>query len=503
VGPVSDPIPISLGTGSNRARFGLAGAERHINCYVEQLGDEAADPSVIVAHDGLSDFATMASAGVRGMIEVGAYLYVVSGRQVYRVDAGGGVTTIGGIPTDGPVYMARNRRAVPQIGILSSGLFYVIDTGANTLQLVTGATSTSATLTDPTLTDPTLTDPSLGSSSSAWTLPPGSSLTVLDGYGIIPVSNGRWFTTGIDDFTTIDELDFGTADSNPDEIVRAETREGEVVLFGTRSTEWWKDTGDVDFPFKDGRVAIAELGCLAAGSVAKIDRTLAWIAHDGTVRLMSGYDGQRISTHAVERDIASAVPEQITSTSWAARGHSFYQISSPDWTWCWNRTTNTWSERQSYGNTRWRCSTVSKFGTKWIAGDATLGKLYTMSPDVAVEGNAPLVMTVRTPPVHSFPNRLDASALYVRPVMGVGTNTGVTQDDNPELMMRLSFDGGEVWNGEDRASLGRQGERIERVKFTRLGHIPAQGCTFEFSISAAVIKGLIGPAYLDAKKLAP
>jgi hypothetical protein len=494
-------VPISLGTGSNRARFDVAGAARHINCYVEQSGDQAKTPNLIVAHDGLANFATLASAGVRGMIEVGAYLYVVSGRQVYRVDAGGGVTTIGGIPTDGPVYMARNRRAVPQIGILSSGLFYVIDTGANTLQLVTGATSTS-TLTDPTLTDPdpTLTDPSLGAASSAWTLPPGSSLTVLDGYGIIPVSNGRWFTTGIDDFTTIDPLDFGTADSNPDEIVRAETREGEVVLFGSRSTEWWKDTGNVDFPFKDGRVAIAELGCLAAGSVAKVERTLAWIAHDGTVRLMAGYDGQRISTHAVERDIASAVPDQITSTSWAARGHSFYQISSPDWTWCWNRTTNTWSERQSYGKSRWRCSVVSNFGTKWIAGDATLGKLYTMSLDYASEGNAPLIMTVRTPPVHSFPNRLQVGTLYVDFVAGVGLNSTATQDATPEMMVRWSDNGGATWSGERRIPLGRQGDTIRRGIMRRLGIVPPQGRTFEFSVSAAVVKGWMQAA-LDAEKL--
>lgn len=460
--------PISLGTGSNQARFGHAGAARHINCYIEPLGTDAKAPQLIVAHDGLTSFSTLTDNGVRGAIEVGAYLWVVSGRRVYRVDQAGTATSIGGIPTTGPVYMVRNRRTIPQIAILSSGLLYVIDTSTSVMTLVSDAD-----------------------------LPPGSSMTVLDGYGIIPVSNGRWFITGLDNFTTIDALDFGTADSNPDEIVRAATREGEVVLFGSRSTEWWRDTGDVDFPFANGRVSIAELGCLAAGSVSTVERTLAWIAHDGTVRLMSGYDGQRISNHAVERDIASVSPETISSTSWAARGHSFYAISSDSWTHVWNKTTGMWSERKSYGQNRWKGSLVTKFGTSWIVGDAATNKLYTMSPDATVEGDDPLVMTVRTPQVHASPNRLQFGALFIDVIPGVGLNTTTPADLDPEIMVRWSDNGGQTWSAESRAPLGRLGDSIRRVVLRRLGVTSTHGRTFEFSISAGVAKGLIG-ASVDA-----
>ena len=73
------------------------------------------------------------------------------------------------------------------------------------------------------------------------------------------------------------------------EIVRAATREGEVVLFGRDTIEWWQNTGDADFAFT--RSQAIRLGCLSANSVAAIDRTLAWIANDGTVRLM----GQELS----------------------------------------------------------------------------------------------------------------------------------------------------------------------------------------------------------------
>ena len=461
-------VPLSLGTGSNRARFGHAGACRHINCYAEQQNEDAKAPLMLVAHDGLTDFATLASAGVRGMIEVGAYAWTISGRQAFRVDQGGGVTSIGGIPTDGPVYMVRNRRVVPQVAIQSSGLLYVIDTGTSTMTQVTDVD-----------------------------LPPGSSITVLDGYGIIPVSNGRWFISGLDDFTTWDALEFGTADSNPDEIVRAATREGELVLFGERSTEWWRDTGDVDFAFAGGRVAIAEIGCLAAGSVATLDRTLIWVAHDGTVRIMQGYDGQRISTHEVERAIAAVSPGELTSTSWASRGHQFYALSSNSWTYVWNKTTGTWSERKSYGSDRWRGSVVSKLGTQWIVGDATLGKLYRMSPDATAEGSDPLVMTVQTPPSHAFPYRASVGRLDIDVIPGVGLNTNSAAELDPEMMVKWSHNGGQTWAVERRVRLGRQGESTLRAVLWRLGIIPSTGRTYEFSISAAVAKGIVQAGHPD------
>ena len=466
---------ISLGSGSNPARYGHAGACRHINCVWEPTGEDSKNSSMIVGSDGLAAFVTLKSTGVRGAIVVGVYLVVVSGRQVYRVDQSGSVLGLGGFPTSGLLTMAINRRDYPQVGLLSDGLFYCVNTQTWTLTQVSD-------------TD----------------LPPGSTLAMLDGFGIITTTKGRWFITGLDDFTTIDPLDFGTAASNPDENVAVTTREGEAVIFGVSSTEWWKNTGDVDFSFANGRVAAIELGCLCAGGVQKIDRTIIWIAHDATVRVMNGYGGQDVSIAAVVRAIESVDPDTIRSATWWRAGAKFYAITSPgNWTWVYNMTTQKWHERQSYGANDWRVSTVTKFGRKWIAGDRTTGDLYEMSPTVYAEGSDPLVMTLQTPPVHGDPARMQIKDLFLQILPGVGLATGGTQDITPAIMVQWSDNGGYTWSQEERIPIGALGAYDKRgIPVRRGGVTTVHGRTYKFSISAAVARAFLG-ASVEAEALKP
>ena len=464
-------VPISLGSSSSNARFGAAGITRHLNCYLEDQSEDAKNPSMVVASDGLANFATLAdSGGIRAAIEVGAYLVVVAGRLVFRVDSGGGSTLLGGLPTEGPVYMRTNRRAYPQVGILSQGIFYCVDTQTWAMTQVTD-------------TD----------------LPPSTSLAFLDGYGILSTSRGRFFSTELDDFTNIDPLAFGSAESDADDIVCINERDGEIVVFGTRTIEWWQDTGDVTFAFT--RSQAIHLGCLSAGSVCKVDRTLAWIAHDGTVRLMDGYDGKRISDHGVERNISSVDPSTITSTSWARDGHTFLAISAATSTMVYNLTTGKWHDRESYGSARWDVSCVAKFGNRNIAGSSSAGTLYDMSPAYYDEAGQPLVMTVQTPPVHAFPLRLQFNALYIDIISGVGLNTTTPADLDPMLMLSWSDNGGKTWGNERRIPLGRLGEYTRRAVTRRLGVTPPGGRIFRISCSAAVAKALQGLS-ADVERLA-
>lgn len=464
--------PISLGTGSSPSRFAAGGAARAINCYLERQGDEAKAPEIMVACDGLTAFATLPTYPVRAMLEVGTYLYVVAGRVMYRVDTLGNYTVLGNVPTEGIVTMVRNRRTNPQIGIVSERLYYVYDTVDGSFERIT--------VSDVTDFYPT-------------------SITILDGYGILPVSSSRWYATELDDLATVDGLSFGSAESDPDEIVMSATREGEVVIFGTQTTEFFQDTGDETFAFT--RSQAIRLGCLAGGSVANIDRTLAWVAHDGTVRMLSGYGGERISDHAVERAIASVDPSELRATTWWGRGHTFYVLSSDSWTWAYDLATGKWHERKSYQSSRWMIAEVARYGLQLIAGGNDSGDLYVMSGDAYDEDGEPLVMTVQTPPVHAAPYRLGFNALFVDIVPGVGLADGSTQDVTPELMVSWSDNGGQTWSAERRVSLGRLGEMTKRAVVRRLGVSNQIGRTFKISISAAVARGLLGLS-ADVEKLA-
>jgi hypothetical protein len=477
---MGEPVPISLGLRSNPSRHNRqAGNGRLINCFAEEIGEEGKSQWVINACPGLSTFGSAldTDGGVRDMLEVDGYLNTVAGRQAFKVNSSGIATSLGGIPTDGPVYGRRNRASPTQIAYATDGLYY--------------------TLVNDVLTQNADTD-----------LPPPSSLAYLDGYGILPTSRGRYFLTGIDDFTTIDALDVGTAESNPDPIVRAHELEREVYLFGSKSTEAHQNTGAADFPLT--RSQTMEVGCAAADSVCPVDtpqgKALMFVAHDHSVKVLRGYSPVTVSTGEIEdkiRVLAEAgTISSLRATSWSWGGRSFYALSCADWTRCYDSKTGLWHDRKSHLSDRWRIDKVATFGNRLIAGDATTGQLYTMSDDTYTEGSSPLTMEVITPPIHAFPYGASMNALYVEAVSGVGLNSTTAHNRNPVLMVDWSKDGGATWSATRDIALHAQGQTARRLPpLFRLGSFGPKGIVVRFRISAAVQKVLISAA-LDFDRLA-
>lgn len=457
-------VPVSLGTRSNPARFHQGGSARLINCYAESAGEEGKVPWPIYASDGLEGFAALtdANGGVRAEIELNGALYCVAGTRVYKISTSGLVTLLGSttFSATGPVFMARNRRSSPDIGIVCDGLMYYVR--ANVL----------AQVTDVDLLAPT-------------------SLSFVDGYFVIGTANNTWQIGAIDDASAWDALDYTRADANPDAVVVVSALQSQAVIGGEKSIEFHRNTGAAGFPFE--KVTSIDIGVLAAGSILAVEQTLAFVGHDRTVRMLNGYDAVRISTNAVERAIEDLEdPTTIMGATWVKDGHTFYAITSEDWTWVYDTATQFWHERTSYGQSNWKISTVTAFDGKLIAGDATEGKLYEMSADFYDEAGDPLVSELILPPVHAFPYPLIFNTLYIDVQVGVGTGVGDDQDIDPELMVSWSDDGGETFAGQRLLKLGQMGRKTQRVRTHRLGQSGEDGRVFKLSCSAKVRRALYG-----------
>lgn len=455
-------VPVSLASKSSPSRFQQGGSARLLNCYVEQIGEEGKTPWAIYAADGLQGFAATPSAngGVRAALEVNGDLYYVCGTGFFKLTAGGNVTLLGSmnISPDAPVYIERNRRAVPDIAIVCDGLMYYYRTS---FQQVTDADLLAPT-----------------------------SLAFVNGMFVIGTADNTWQVGSIDDASAWDGLSFERADANPDAVVRVSARQGEAVIFGEKSTEFWQDVGGADGSGFQ-RSSANDIGILAAQSVASVDQTLVWVAHDRTVRMLNGYAGARISDHAVERDIEALTDRtQLQASSWVKDGHTFYKLTSPEWTWVYDTVTQKWHNRASYGRANWRVSTVTAFAGKLIAGDADNGNLYEMSASFHDEAGDPLVMSVTLPPVHAFPHRLTFNALYFDAERGVGTGQGAAHDIDPELMVEWSDDGGATFRHQRTLRLGQLGKRMTRVTTHRLGQCGRDGRVFRLSCSARVARAL-------------
>lgn len=462
---MAEPVPISLGYRSNPARNHQSGICTLTNCFAEETGEDSKSGSfTIYGTEGLEPFGAPLEGGtVRAMIVVGATLYVVCGRRIYAVTSSGVATQIGGIASDEPITIERNRRVPAQIGIVAGGLFYIIDTGSNSVTEIN----------DPDLPSPI-------------------SISVLDGFGILPIPGGSFMLTAIDDFSTIDALDEGTAEAYPDEILRSMVLERELILMGETSTEWHQNTGAADFPFT--RVHALEQGWLAPDSISKVDtpsrKTVIGIATDHTVRMLNGYSTQVISTNDIELKIKEVHKagnvNQFKSAAWAYEGRFFYALTCESWTKVYDSKTGFWHDRKSYGLSHWRITTVVPFANKLIAGDHANGQLYSMGADINTEAGEHLVHELITPPVHAFPYKIGVNALYIDAATGVGLNTSATHSNNPKLMVSWTKDGGDSWSAERERTLHPQAEYHRVQPIYRLGRAGQKGISFRLRLSAPV-----------------
>lgn len=418
-------------------------------------------PYPIYAADGLADFgSTGATGGIRAMLQLNGQLYGVGGRSVFKSDNTGTVTIIGGMASDGMVTMARNGKVTPQIAITCDGLSQIIENGILTQ----------------------ITDPDL---------PPANSVTAVGDYFAWGSTDGQITVSELSEGFEIDSADFVTAEAKPDSLVRLCSLGLMLVAFGTDSTEFWPLGGDA-FPFS--RSAVRDYGLLAGGSVATVDETLAFVARDHTVRIIAGYDGKVISTDAVARAIKDETDKaNISGTSWRRAGHTFYAISGTDWTWVYDFATGFWHERSSYGLDRWLVSQTADFGDVIVAGHYNEGSLYTLSPDNNDEAGDPLIWTVQPPTLIAYPRRLKISRMDFFMLPGVGT----LEDTDPQAMLSRSENGLDFGN-ERMASVGAMGRDQTGVHFSRLGTTGRNGRTYRLSMSADVVKGVLG-ASIDAE----
>lgn len=337
------------------ARSVNAADNRMVNLFPEMVPEGGKQPAFLQRCPGLRRWATVGQGPIRGLWVLGDFLFVVSGSQFYRLNASGEATFLGDVAGRGPVSMADNGN---QIFVAANPNSYIYDTSLNTFG--------------------PLSDPDF----------PGASVVgYLDGYFVFiePNSQRLWVTT-LFDGASIDPLDFASAEGNPDGLTSLIIDHREVWLFGNNSTEVWYNAGLSDFPLVRIQGAYNELGCAARYSVAKMNNQIYWLGKDargqGIVYVANGYQGQRISTHAVEWQIQQYgnISDAIGYT-YQQDGHMFYVLSFPSGnaTWAYDAATGAWHERLGWENDSWavhRGATQAFFNSQNVIGDYQNGNLY-------------------------------------------------------------------------------------------------------------------------------
>lgn len=468
---------LNLGLGSNKGQDGQVSNIRHINCYVEDAGEDAKNQAVLYACPGLTRWDNGSFSGAsRGLIQLSTNeLIAFLGNEIVSLDENGTSTKLANIVGSDRLHVARNRAGTPEIGIITSAGQYYILSGGTLTQIIDSD------------------------------LPSPNSIAYLKGFFVYSISDGRLFMSDLEDGTSIGALAFDTANTRSEGIVKVFTHAGFLYVFGRRATEIWQaDPSLASEPFVFSPIQQdIDIGCIAPHSVAQVGHGLAWVDDDGIVRLGRDGGAQRISNHAVERaieDLTNSEREAIAGRQWFHQGHEFYTLFSSGFTWTFDLLTQRWHERISYGESIWRVNDIVSFAGKYIASDKDSGALYRMNSDAYDEASNILLMRAQGPISHRFSGGMLVNSIEVDCIMGKGLNSADDHNADPQLMVSYSLDGGETFTGERRASMGRIGQRRRKIKFNRWGRIDESGRIWQLAASAATLRGFI-QATIDARPI--
>lgn len=261
------------------------------NRYFEQSPFLNEDGASLLARPGLSNWLTVGEGPIRGVFsEPGTFngdLFVVSGGSLYRVGQDQTITFLQGNlynPDRGVVNMAitGNIDSVPEYLYFADGRNLIVYDGTTCTQV--------ATPDDVGIIDVAV------SRSFVVVIP-------AQGQGI----NGRFFWINPGE-TTIDPLNFATAESAPDPLYGVKPIGDQFWLPGQSTTECWYFTGDPTAPVQRVQGVVFDRGTWE-GTAVKVKENLVIVDSNGTVNLIGG-GITRISTPDIEERIRKAMQKQ-------------------------------------------------------------------------------------------------------------------------------------------------------------------------------------------------
>lgn len=429
-----------------------AAADRMVNLYLEATPSPGGkDAGFLNGCPALSKVGTVGEGPIRGEWTFNGVGYVVSGNYLYSINNSYTATLLGTVTGSGPVSMSDNGTQL-FVACNPDGFIYNATTGA------------FAQITD-------------------LDFPGASVVWYLAGYFVfVEPDSQRFWITSLLDGTSIDPLDFASAEGAPDGLTSLIVDHQELWLMGTNSVEVWSKTPNDDFPFTAIQGAFIETGCAAPFSVAKADNSIFWLGQDdrgrGIVWRANGYTPVRVSTHAIEYAIAQyAQIQDAIAYTYQQDGHAFYVLTFPSGnaTWVFDASTNLWHERASWNTQmgtwyRHRSNCQMAFNNRIIVGDYQNGNIYALSLDTFAD-NGQIQRWLRAwralPTGQNNLKRTFQHALQIDGQTGVGLVTG--QGSNPIIDLRWSDDGGHTWSNYHSRTMGAIGASQTRAIFRRLG----------------------------------
>lgn len=458
--------------GAYSARSPSMACNRLVNAYPEVIPEGGKEPGALIGCPGFDPLyylgATVSLRG--GFASSDGNLYVVGDNVLYKITSGfSSITAIGTLDSGaGPLSIEDNG---VQLGVVDG---------------IAGYTYTYSTATFAKITDPDF--------------PNGcKQLAYGDTYGIaIDPGTQQFFISGPNDFAAWSALDFASAEGSPDKALSIVVDHRELWIGGQNSTEVFQNTGNADFPYERVQGGFIEQGVGAIYSVVKMDNSIFWLGGgrngSGIIWRAEGYRPIRVSNHGVEKAIASYSRfDDAFGFAYEQEGHSFYVLVFPSGgaCWCYDAATKEWHERANHEGgefTLYPLTFHTYFGHKNVVGHRSNGRIYTLNLNNNSYGpdERKVLRSFRLKHNEADPYSIGELVIDMEP--GVGNSSGPGSD--PQLMLRVSKNGGISFGPVRKAKIGKIGEHNTRVVYRRLGQ--AVDWVLEVSVTDPVDVVMLG-----------
>lgn len=444
-------VSLPFANGFYRSNSKPLSAQECVNCYPEPQEVEGVSTVAVWGCPGISQLATTGDDANRGGHVMNGLAYVVNGEDLVEVGGAGATTTLGSIVSTERCVFADNGT---QLMILVPGVKGYIYTEADGLVEIT---------------DPDFTVNGIP-----------IYVTFVDGYFVCVTSDKRFTSSALNDGTSWNGTDVGTAESDPDAITAAVVLNNQLYLIGTETTEQFANRPrGADFPFQ----RTGNFSDYGSGSRYSIIKTMARIYFVGSSKgePVSVYEysgtGQptKVSTFPIDSLLQSLNSSQISDiVAWAysESGHHFVGFNLGNTSIVYDISTGQWHERKStvtystgiVSTQRYRVSCVLPVYGKNLVGDLIDGRIGVMDLDYFDEYGEAIRRRIVGQP---FQNQ--GMGFFV-PMIEMWMEPGVGNSDTeePEVRMSRSIDG-RNWTDTRGRDIGKVGEYDKRQIWYRNG----------------------------------
>ena len=482
-----------------------------------------------------------------------------NGQQVnIKVDSGllySAIYTVNALPTNAPYIIAGNEYVIQSIGSDNTDSpdytdFTKIGASLNQVGIVftaTGTTTGAGTVTDANdwliryLDALPFTNGNLRvinnyrnikDSYTGVNFPGANTVAFIDSYFVINVPGTKqfWLSGQYDGFYW-DPLQFASKEAYTDDLQAVYVDNGNLVLFGTISQEYWQNTGSFPFPFQRIAGSPTDIGLAARWSVARCAGEMFYLGHTrrGGISVVRIQNYQPVIVSTPDLDYLFSQYQNIGDAiafGYRQNGHEFYQISfqKEGKTWLFDATTDAWSELVSGRQTRHYANFGAQYLNQIAVTDYRNGNIYILDPQTYTDNGELIARELITPhlfadtsfnKLHVYRLRLDmqqgvgviggdAGEIYINTqnseiIESQSGNLLITEESGlsqrsiqPQIMLQVSRDGGYTYGREMWTSFGAIGQYLRRAEWRRLG--VSRSFVFKFRVTDPVKVVIISAA---------